>query len=682
MKNIFSLLILLFISLSASAQYGNYCDTCVYQLSRDSLNRPAQQNGKIISPPIHKATMLMADKKMKAITASKANQASLDATNATVSLKASQTDLSNRETQMRSDLATKQRLEEIAGYQLSEENARLAGDNFMQTQINQEASARNLGDLLRLLKSDTASMLAPYAKKTTISTANNIAYVSKKYKTVGDADYLAQKTAQVIGSPVATFVNIPEARKALCEKLVAKEIERATIIVAEGTLFKVSEDIDTAGLGVLDYTYRTTIGNFYHPYPSSTTRVDDDSLSLSLSFPNLDFLFLKGSGITHLAGRGLLAAIYDTIAPQRISGLGSFILNVTNDRTNNGSGNGVNISMTGGYSSKGEFEFSGDSIVLGRRSPAYSGWTMLTGGSISTTYNFKYLSTYENNNCFRPGGAGNIIIGKFVTDTTSQPYTNSSGIYSPTGTFYPNGNAYNIEIGEAYIASNPIVYGNLRNLTFKVNKLTQKYRAAYLSNFVGTDQTSKPTGLGVAGTASAAINWTYISSVNANTLVTINSYRGQAPLLNVSGGGFILNSNVQFNFLEAYQDSIAGSPAAPKTSIYVGYTGGGSLANSMIGINANVINTATNPVLIEGNVNYELKGSYKTLSSVKSAIEVIGDNTNTKLSAAISVAGTQSSISGTGILTPLPLATANTSPSISVTTPAGTMLNVNSAYKY
>jgi Lower baseplate protein N-terminal domain len=63
-KNV-SAIILLLISVCGFAQtYGSYCDTCVYQLSRDSLNRPQFQGGKVITPPIHKATMLMMNRKM------------------------------------------------------------------------------------------------------------------------------------------------------------------------------------------------------------------------------------------------------------------------------------------------------------------------------------------------------------------------------------------------------------------------------------------------------------------------------------------------------------------------------------------------------------------------------------------------------------------------------------------
>jgi Lower baseplate protein N-terminal domain len=64
LKNV-SVIILLLISVCGFAQtYGSYCDTCVYQLSRDSLNRPQFQGGKVITPPIHKATMLMMNRKM------------------------------------------------------------------------------------------------------------------------------------------------------------------------------------------------------------------------------------------------------------------------------------------------------------------------------------------------------------------------------------------------------------------------------------------------------------------------------------------------------------------------------------------------------------------------------------------------------------------------------------------
>lgn len=58
-KNVILFLFLFISGIGFAQSYGSYCDTCVYQLSRDSLNRPAFQGGKSITPPIHKATMMM-----------------------------------------------------------------------------------------------------------------------------------------------------------------------------------------------------------------------------------------------------------------------------------------------------------------------------------------------------------------------------------------------------------------------------------------------------------------------------------------------------------------------------------------------------------------------------------------------------------------------------------------------
>jgi hypothetical protein len=65
MKKYIPFLFFCLFSWAVKAQsYGTYCDTCVYQLSRDSLNASQVQSGKPITPKIHKATMMMMDRKL------------------------------------------------------------------------------------------------------------------------------------------------------------------------------------------------------------------------------------------------------------------------------------------------------------------------------------------------------------------------------------------------------------------------------------------------------------------------------------------------------------------------------------------------------------------------------------------------------------------------------------------
>ena len=529
---------------------------------------------------------------------------------------------------------------------------------------------------------------AVYQKKVAFATANNIAYVSKKYTVAGDAAYNEQLNAATIGSPIATYPTIKEARKAICEKLYSKEIPKGVIYVNEGNVYRVAENTDTSGLGTFDWVYRQIAANTrYHPYPSTTSVTDDDSLCLSLAYPNLDVIFAKGSGITHVAGRGQLAYVWDTIAPQRILGVGSFSHNITNDRTNNGSGNGTNVNAMVGYS-QGEFQFSGDSLKIGRLSPSYSGWTMLSAGASRLIYNFGYVSTYENNSLFRGyGGQGSVIeIDRLVTDTTVLPYMYQNNPYSPTAVFLNNGGyGCNVYIKSAYIASNPLVsygfYGVSGQINFRCDKIEQKFRTSYQTELIGSAQSTTPQAVGAGGSRSAVISWGTWTNThkmkNFSLNVEVGSYVGQNTLLIYDNPSDIRNASIKFDFGSIKQDS---NSIYPKTSIYINQSSG-TIDSSVFVINANVLNFNAEAIKVFGNPRIKFNGTYKTNSAVRNAVWVNGVNSNTIFDGSAVVQGTQASMEGTSgsSITCLPSSTANTSASSNVSV-TGT-LNVNSAYK-
>ena len=544
-----------------------------------------------------------------------------------------------------------------------------------------KANAANVDTAKANIRSEMSSHAtyseANYQKITAYKTSNNVAYVSKKYTTAGDADWILQKNTAEVGNPIAPYPNPWLAMAAISAKLVSKEIEKGLIIVLEGNVYRTAENTDTAGLTGLDYVYRAN-GSYYHPFPSTTSRTDDDSLCFSLLFPNLDIQFGKGAGIKLVIGRGNLVSAYDTIAPQRISGFGTFDINYNNDRTNSGNGIGTNVTLGGGYS-KGVVEFSGDSLIVKRDKPSYSGWVSLnTGSSALFSFNFDYVSTFENNNLFR-GYTANYNINRLVIDTVSLPYMYVNAIYSPSGIFYPNGGNIKVNINEAIIASNQIVFGNLGSSIFKINRIVQKYRSTYQTDLIGTNADNKPQGIGPAGKSSSVFGWFYINSAKQNPYIEVNSYRGQAPILVFEDGGSITNTNARFVFHNVFQDSILNGSITPKTSIYVKHTG--TSTNNNISIYANIINDATSAVVIEGNSKVRFEGTYKTNSLVKPAITVNGTNTNTLFYGSAIVNGVQSSFDGSAssTLTCLPSATANTAVSSNVTV-TGT-LSVNAAYK-
>ena len=554
--------------------------------------------------------------------------------------------------------------------------------------VNAKASQVALGDTSVAIRADLSDVIsnteAVYQKKVAFATANNIAYVSKKYVTVGDAAYIEQLNAASVGSPIATYPNIWEARKAICEKLYNKEIPKGVIYVNEGNVYRVSENLDTAGLGVFDYVYRNINANtLYHPFPSTTSRTDDDSLSLSLAYPNLDVIFAKGSGITHVAGRGNLAYVWDTIAPQRILGTGSFSHNVTNIR----SGSNANVNVTVGYT-RGEFELSGDSLKTGRIDPSTWGWTMMSGGASRLVYKFAYLSTYENNSLFRgSAGQGSVIeIDRFVTDTTVLPYMYLNTAYSPIATFL-NGGGYgcNVHIKSAYVASNPLVawgYAGISGqINFRCDKVEQKFRSTYQTELIGSAQSTTPQAVGAASSRSAVIGLGTYSNTHITkdfTLnVTIGSYVGQNTLLDYNTVSDIKKANINFNFGSIKQDS---NSIYPKTSIHINQAAG-TIDSSVFVINANVLNFNAEAVKVYGNPSIKFNGTYKTNSAVRNAIWVNGVNNNTVFDGSAIVQGTQASMEGTSgsTITCLPSSTANTAVSSNVTV-TGT-LNVNSAYK-
>lgn len=510
---------------------------------------------------------------------------------------------------------------------------------------------------------------ATYQKIATFKTSNNVFYVSRKWTGIrGGTSWQSQMDAAQVGNQMNTYPDPFAARDAAAKLLVAGTIQKATIVVYEGEVFTAAQE----SLGyTADYYHRfVNGGSKYHPYPSTTADANDDSVQVSLYFPNLIWDWKKGSGINYVGGYCALGIAYDTVAIQSIGGLGNF-----NWKHKNNGGNKNLISAT----SKGLVEFSCDSMTIKRWDESMFGWSSISIWGAETRFSANYMSSFDYNSVFRFCIGAKIKIGKIETDTTQLPYNNAGALGMYVGWFYPllndlpNSLLSKIEVDNAVLWGMPLMVmaGNgvkKATIDYVFKNITHNYRPTYI--------------VAEASDANTKALITYPYGSNANNITdsrlkfTIENYRGQSSVLSWTGAGIHYNSNVTFDFKNCYVDSIKSSSVTQRSAIEIG-----SMQNdsSQFTINANVIHSCNSVLKAASNASYTVTGQLKTLSKVYAAVEVTGSNSNVKIAGNLSADGTQNSISGTGTVTVLPSAIANTAAAGTITT-NGT-LSVNAAYK-